>query len=189
MAENKFLRERLSRYSGDFTFLIGNGINLYFQQALSWNKLLSRMVEKKGLALPRSVLNVLNAKESQPGLTFPEIASLIEKMNNAEGGSATSLKQAIAACFEGKDSCCALLDYAQRTQKDIITTNYDFTIEDSLGIRRSPSPGECRLMVDPRIATFSSASRWRIPPGSGTFTDTAAAPVPSVSLWEIISIH
>ena len=142
MTENDFLREKLSRYSGNFTFLIGNGINLYFQQSLSWNKLLSRIIEKNGLALPRSVLNVLNAKKSQPGLTFPEIASLIEGISKAEDGSRQSLKKAIAACFEGKGSCCALLDYAQRTQKNIITTNYDFTIEDSLGIRRFPRSKE-----------------------------------------------
>ena len=145
MTESDFFREKLPRCSGDFAFLIGNGINRYFQQALSWSALLSRTINRNHLNFPDSVREILKEGKSKSCLSFPEIASLIEEMRKAEGGSGEWLKKEIASCFREKVSRCALLDYAQRTQKDIITTNYDFTIEDSLGISRSPKPAKAPI--------------------------------------------
>ena len=38
---NEF-EEKISEYNGDFVFLIGNGINKFMNNAVSWNDLLNK---------------------------------------------------------------------------------------------------------------------------------------------------
>ena len=72
---NEF-KEKISKYNGDFVFLIGNGINKFMNGAVSWNELLRCLICNKELQLPESLKAVLDGSESKTYLTFPEIFSL-----------------------------------------------------------------------------------------------------------------
>ena len=139
---NEF-KEKISEYNGDFVFLIGNGINKFMNNAVSWNDLLMHLIRDKGLQLPESLKNVLKGDESKVYLTFPEIFSLANiEWEKQKLPKDNSLKKEIILFFLKQKkpwASCALLDYAARTRKNIITTNYDFNIEKVLKINTAPT--------------------------------------------------
>ena len=140
MDDNSVLAEEISKFDGDFAFLIGNGINKYMSGAVSWNEFLIYLIKDKKLQLPESVIKTLENSESKPYLTFPEIFSLANiAWKNQKSEKEKSLKRYTAEFFSDPLRPCKLLEYAARTHKNIITTNYDFNIEKRLKIKESPA--------------------------------------------------
>ena len=136
---NEF-KEKISKYNGDFVFLIGNGINKFMNNAVSWNDLLMHLIRDKGLQLPESLKNVLKGDESKVYLTFPEIFSLANiEWEKQKSRKDKSLKKEIVDYFNRMPEPCKLLNYAACTRKNIITTNYDFNIEKVLKINTVPT--------------------------------------------------
>lgn len=129
----------LKKKSSDTVFLLGNGINRYMKSSVSWNELLKRAVKKAELLLPEEIEEALDQSEADPSLNFPEIFSLFENIQRKEEkdncNAHVYLKKACADILSSPQPLkSSLLDYAKYHKKDIITLNFEFAIEDYLGI-------------------------------------------------------
>ena len=137
------LRKCLHDMGDDFVFIVGNGINKFLSAAPSWNELLTMVAEKEGIELPDPIKEALSKSESDAGLNFPEIYSLLDadllslKRDPPNGKAGSSLKKSIAEHLRSGKVNCKLLDYAQRTRRNIITLNFDYRIEDHLKIKHA----------------------------------------------------
>lgn len=118
---------------GDGIFLIGNGINLATGKCKSWKELLKDIIN--AFYVDDQMLMTILDNDIQ-GITYPEIASVIENSQNLMQKYERKLKQEIIRAtkcdLRGEKACNNLLEYTRRHNSKILTTNYDLNIEDYL---------------------------------------------------------
>ena len=175
----------LKSMGDDFVFIIGNGINRYLSDVPSWNELLQNVATAANIELSPEIAKVMAQKESDAGLNFPEMYSLIDtdftaqkRVGEKNGGvkNKDTLKQHIADLLssaeqftKGYKRPCKLLDYAGKNGKNIITLNFDYKIEDYLNIdhsKRKSVVGDC--FVDSRSVYNYLYDRFCGGPGAAT---------------------
>lgn len=115
-------------------FLLGNGICRYMG-APDWSGLLAKAMEaaaQTNASANADLLRLLHSNDvKEDVLNHPEMytAMLIER---DESKSRDTLKIMLKNIFEKRHSC-RLLEYAKSTKSQILTTNFDFAIEQALG--------------------------------------------------------
>ena len=128
MADINDLKYHLSQ--GEYAYLIGNGINLA-NRGTDWNLLLGNVVS----SLLGEDAFLYNAIDEQ-GITNTEIQNIIPLEYNRKKGefiSSKEIMQQVCNHISILDfSKNRMLDYIKHNNEEILTTNYDFNIENYL---------------------------------------------------------
>ena len=128
----------------DICFLIGNGLCRYFND-VDWGSVLRGVFEQSVKAdnnpiLEKTFENLMNVKINE-AFSHPEIYTsflLKNKSRKSEDPFKKSLKDVLEAPIQ---KTCGLLQYALKKETQILTTNFDYTIERLLGFKTSKARG------------------------------------------------
>lgn len=124
-------------------FLVGNGINYFDENTLTWTSLLKKL-------LPEEYAKTIKDEKGNSildleGLTYPEIAQLADllRAKNQSNKNTKSLKKQIVELvienFENKAEYPnqeKLIDFAKKKNIPVLTTNYDHSLLHNLHISK-----------------------------------------------------
>ena len=159
MTTEKFFQE-IKGLDSRPCFLLGNGINRYLQDnSLSWADLLMQVADEHDKNSKskqnEQIKEYLRQKTTDPDIAnYPEIYTSI-LVGTSMHKHNDKIKHKIKSYFKSKiEKSCYLLDYAKANNLQILTTNYDFAIEEKLGFC-SANPRTHRTIEDNRNNTYS----------------------------------
>lgn len=133
--ENKDNLKQILNDPKSMTFLVGNGFNRYVSNASSWADVLKYISTKN--CIDNSALHNFTFSS---GMSFPEMFSIIEAKHDLEGRNKVdknkkSLREEIANfLLTKKEIECGFLKFVKEKCSNIITTNFDFRLEECLKI-------------------------------------------------------
>ena len=133
--ENKDNLKQILNDPKSMTFLVGNGFNRYVSKAPSWADVLKSISNR--ICIDNSDLNNFTFSS---GMSFPEMFSIIEAKHDLESRNKVdknkkSLREEITDfLLSEKEIECGFLKFVKDNCSNIITTNFDFRLEECLEI-------------------------------------------------------
>ena len=116
-------------------FLLGNGISRYMNPAPSWTELLARLMNQVGLASEDNVKCLEKLDEGKSEMNAPEFYTTF-LLAKGERMSRDHLKTQLKSVL-GSQRKCEMLNYIQNQKLQVLTINFDFGIDQALGVMPS----------------------------------------------------
>lgn len=161
-----------------FCFLLGNGINYALASpVISWEKLLYQLAQEVDV---QTISDYLETASDEDEISYPELFCLLENLGDTGKKKGGSLRKMIADILSQPQKSNDLLEYARQNNCPILTTNFDFNIENAIGCKQSRSGKYFSGQWSERL---QYSSGYRI--GEFFAPDTSVSPENQCSVWHI----